>query len=46
VSKIYVKLPGFCYVTVYINENVNKETSCKDLNWIHLVENWVECYIL
>jgi len=44
--KIYLTLPGFCYVTAYINENVNKKTSCEDLNCIHLIENWVECHTL
>jgi len=42
--KIYLMLPGSCYVTAYINENVHKKTSCEDLNCIHLVENWVECH--
>jgi len=39
-------LPGFCYVIAHINENVNKKTSCEDLNSIHLVENWVEYHTL
>jgi hypothetical protein len=29
-----------------IHENVNTKTSCENLNWIHLVENWVECHTL